>query len=292
MPTALSGIFPALVTPLHADGAVNVAALEKLLARVYTAGANGVYVCGSTGEGVSLDEAARRTIVETAVRGTPGGRHVIAHVGSWSLDVSERLARHAERAGAAAVSCIRPAGVNHAEMLAWYRVLAASTSLPFFAYYFPKDPSEVLNADQLMEICEIPGVEGLKYTDYDLYTLSLVARAGWCVFNGRDEVLAAGLLMGAAGGIGSMYNLVPGWFVELRRHACDGDWPAARAVQDRINDLLRVLLRFPFLPALKQVLTWEGIDCGGVVRPRSGLSTAQQSALRESIAALEIFRPV
>jgi hypothetical protein len=50
-----------------------------------------------------------------------------------------------------------------------------------------------------------------------------------------------------------------------------------------------VLLRYPFLPALKQVLTWEGIECGGVVRPRSGLSEAEASEMRASLRALEMF---
>ncbi len=289
METTLAGIFPALVTPLAADGSVHTAALEQLLERVYTAGVDGVYVCGSTGEGVLLDAADRRRIVEAAVRHSPRGKHVIVHVGAWSLDVSESLARHAESLHASAISCIRPPAVSYGEMLSWYRLLAASTGLPLLAYYFPASTGESLNADQLTGICELPGVGGLKYTDYDLYTLSLLVRAGYPVFNGRDEVLAAGLLMGACGGIGSIYNAVPGSFVELRRLAVAGNWAGARAVQDRVNDLIRVLLRYPFLPALKQVLTWEGIECGGVVRPRGGLSAAQESELRASLAALEMF---
>jgi N-acetylneuraminate lyase len=288
----IAGIFPALVTPLAEDGSVNIEALEKLLDRAFRAGCDGVYLCGSTGEGTLLDEASRRQIVETAMQNVPHGKHVIVHVGAWSLDVSEDLAKHAERCQASAISCIRPQMVNHAEMLAWYTALASCTDLPFLAYYFPASIGEPLDVDQLSEICEMPGVAGIKYTDYDLYTLSLLTRSGYRIFNGRDEVLAAGLLMGACGGIGSVYNLVPEWFVELYRHAEAGDWSAVRALQDRINDLMRVLLRFPFLPALKQILTWEGIDCGSVVRPRTGLTAAQELDLRNSLATLQIFQCV
>jgi len=290
MNTQLAGILPALVTPLLPDGGVNIAALEKLLERVYTAGVDGVYLCGSTGEGTLLEAAERRRIVEAAVRNSPRGKQVIVHVGAWSLDVAECLARHAESVHASAVSSIRPAGVNYADMLAWYRTLGSASSLPLLAYYFPDSTGERLNVDQLTEICQLPGVAGLKYTDYDLYTLSLLVRAGYPVFNGRDEVLAAGLLMGACGGIGSIYNLVPELFVEVRNLTAAGDWKAARAVQDRINDLIRALLRFPFLPSLKQILTWEGIDCGDVVRPRAGLTPSQQSELRASLAPLQMFR--
>lgn len=290
--TTVAGVFPALVTPLKADGSVNVNALEKLLDRVYSAGVDGVYVCGSTGEGMLLGEAERREVVETAVRHSPHGKHVIVHVGARKLEIAQRLAKHAESSRASAVSCIRPPGITHDEILEWYSVLATSTSLPFLAYYFPALTGEALTVEQLIAICQIRGVSGIKYTDYDLYTLSLLARDGYNIFNGRDEVLAAGLLMGACGGIGSIYNLVPKWFVELRKQAARGDWAAARATQDRINDLLRVLLRFPFLSALKRVLTWEGIDCGGVVAPGVELSAAQQRLLHDSLAELQIFASV
>jgi len=241
---------------------------------------------------VRLKEEDRRAIAETVVRNSPAGKHVIVHVGAEEMDISERLARHAEQVQASAVSCIRPSGVTYEGMLACYQRIALSTDLPFFAYYFPANTGETLDVDQLTRVCEIPGVSGLKYTDYDLYTMSLLVRAGYQVFNGRDEVLAAGLLMGACGGIGSVYNLVPELFVELRRQASAGRWREARETQDRINDLLRVLLRFPFLAALKQVLTWEGIECGGVVAPGAGLTAAQRAQLRESIAALRIFAAV
>ncbi len=290
--TSIAGIFPALVTPLKPDGSLNAAVLEKLLQRVYSAGVDGVYVCGSTGEGMLLPEEERRRVAETVVQASPAGKHVIVHVGSRELSVAERLAKHAESLGAAAISCIRAPGITHKEMLVWYKLLASSTSLPFFAYYFPAAAGEPLSVDQLAEICEMPGVGGIKFTDYDLYTLSLLTRAGYRIFNGRDEVLAAGLLMGASGGIGSIYNLVPEWFVELRKKAAAGDWTAARAIQDKINDLIRVLVRFPFLPALKQVLTWEGLDCGSVVAPGTGLSAVERTSLRESIAALQIFASV
>jgi N-acetylneuraminate lyase len=291
MGTQIAGIFPALVTPLQGDGSINHAAIEKLLDRVYSAGVDGVYVCGSTGEGVLLRGDDRRAIAETVVRNSPAGKHVIVHVGAETPDTSERLARHAEQVHASAVSCIRPSGVTYEGMLACYQRVALSTDLPFFAYYFPASTGETLDVDQLTRVCEIPGVSGLKYTDYDLYTMSLLVRAGYQVFNGRDEVLAAGLLMGACGGIGSIYNLVPELFVELRRQAATGNWREARETQDRINDLIRVLLRFPFLAALKQVLTWEGIACGGVVSG-AGLMAAQQAELRESIAALGMFAAV
>ncbi len=292
MKTNLSGILPALVTPFNTDLTLNVKALEQLLERVYSAGVDGVYVCGSTGEGLVLPADLRRQIVDIVVRNSPRGKQVIVHVGAWSFAEAQALARHAGQAGAAAISSLPPAGASFPELLEHYRALAASTGLPLLAYYFPAAGGGPLTHHQLCEICALPGVVGLKYTDYDLFVLSLLARDGNVLFNGRDEVLSAGLLMGAHGGIGSIYNLVPDWFVALYRHARAGRWADARAIQDRINDLLVVLLRFPFLPALKRAISWEGIACGPALRPRIGLTASQESQLREELESVLLDRPV
>jgi len=105
----LGGILPALVTPIRCDEALNTGALEKLLERVYSAGVDGVYLCGSTGEGMVLPPSQRREIVEIAVQNSPPGKHVVVHVGAWAFAESKQLAIHAEKAGATAISS-RPTG--------------------------------------------------------------------------------------------------------------------------------------------------------------------------------------
>lgn len=286
MSLVLGGILPALVTPLEDDRTLNITALEKLLARVYEASVDGVYVCGSTGEGMLLPAAIRKKVVEVAVRNSPPNKQVVVHVGAWSFTEATELARHAGSSGAAAISALPPQGASFAELLEYYRSLATITSLPFLAYYFPAAGSGPLSLSQLEAICALPGVAGVKFTDYDVYTLSLLTRSGSIVFNGRDEVLCAGLLMGAGGGIGSIYNIKPAWFVELYRYARESRWTEARAVQDRINDLIRILLGFPFMPALKQVMAWEGIECGEALPPRLPLTQQQQVDLKHSLSSL------
>jgi N-acetylneuraminate lyase len=283
MKTNLGGILPALLTPLTSDQKLLVPSLERLLERVYSAGVDGVYVCGSTGEGLVLPADMRRRIVDLAIANSPRGKQVIVHVGAWSFAEARALAEHAAQSGATAISSLPPAGTSYPELLQYYADLAGCTDLPLIAYYFPAVNGVTLSYDQLAGICALPGVAGLKFTDYDLFAMSLLTRQGKVVFNGRDEVLAAGLLMGATGGIGSIYNLYPGWFVELFAHARAGRWSEAREVQDRINDVLDVLLRYPFLSAVKQVMSWEGIECGEVMRPRIGLTADQKTALRNAL---------
>jgi N-acetylneuraminate lyase len=104
------------------------------------------------------------------------------------------------------------------------------------------------------------------------------------IFNGRDEVLAAGLLSGADGGIGTFYNVAPELFVDVYECSVRGDWSGAMAAQDRINAIIRITLQFPVFPAIKQMLRWSGVDCGECIRPRTGLTAEQAGQLRTQLA--------
>jgi N-acetylneuraminate lyase len=206
------------------------------------------------------------------------------HVGAWQTAEAVALARHAARSGAHAVSSLPPsAAYSFAEVRAYYEAIAAASDLPVLVYYFPEFSRAVSTLDQILELCSIPNVVGLKFTDFDLYRLSLISRSDFVIFNGRDEAFAAGVLMGASGGIGSFYNLIPELFVEVWNAARTGDYAKARAVQDRINDLISAVLRFPMLPALKTLLTWSGVPCGPAVAPRRRLATHEEQQLRAAI---------
>ncbi|MCL4852997.1 MAG: dihydrodipicolinate synthase family protein [Bryobacteraceae bacterium] len=278
------GILPALVTPFDADGVFAAGSFERLLEQVYAADVDGVYVCGQTGEGLLQPAAQRKCVAEVAVRNSPPGKTVIVNIGAYTTADAVDLARHAARAGVHAISSLPPAGnYSFDEIRAYYQAIASASDLPLLVYYFPELCPALANTGQLLELCSIPNVIGLKFTDFDLYKLSLLKREGAIVFNGRDEVLAAGLLMGADGGIGSFYNLVPDLFVTLFRHSEAGEWEQAREAQQRINELISISLRFPVFPAIKVMLAWSGIPCGTCLPPRRPLTPAEESCLQEML---------
>jgi N-acetylneuraminate lyase len=249
------------------------------------AGVHGIYVCGTTGEGMLQPLAQRQAIVETAVACTPRDRHVVVHVGAASLDEALALSSHAAKAGAHAISSLPPLSAQFAfsDVLRYYEALARASDLPLLVYYFPDVSPSISSAEQLEILCALPTVIGVKFTDFDLYTMTLVMRPERRIFNGRDEVLAAGLLMGADGGIGTFYNLVPELFLRIHAAAAAGRWDEARTVQQRVNALIRITQRFPVFPAVKQILTWSGLDCGACLPPRARITVEQQRMLQESL---------
>ena len=282
--TSIRGILPALATPIDAGGAVQTAPLEALIARLYGAGVHGLYVAGQTGEGWQLETAQRKLLAEVAIRNSPKGAQVIVHVGAMRVADSIDLACHAARAGATAVSSLPPPGASDAaELLDWYRRLADASPVPLYVYYFPSLSPAVKSCADLLALCALPNVAGLKYTADNLDWMSETVRAGANVLFGRDEVLASALLLGAHGGIGTCYNLAPEWLLELYAHTQAGRWPEAAQIGERLRRLIHVCARYPMLSAAKAVLRWQGFDCGPVLSPRLNLTPGQEHLLRADL---------
>lgn len=279
--SSFQGILPAVVTPFDEGERFAAAVFERLLERLYAQGIHGIYVCGSTGEGLLQSVAQRKQIAEVAVRCSPKGKQVILHVGANNTGDAVELTRHAGRIGAHAVSSLPPSGdYSFAEVRSYYEAIATASEVPVLVYYFPGICPTVNSTEEILELCEISNVAGLKFTDFDLHKMSILRRHGHAVFNGCDEVLVAGRLMGANGGIGSFYNLVPELFLQVYDLTENGHWKEARAIQDRINELIEIVLRFPGIAAIKTVLAWSGIDCGQCLKPRRALDSSEESKLR------------
>lgn len=286
---AFNGIYPALITPVNENRELRQEAFEQLLARVYGEGIHGVYVCGQTGEGFQLSATTREAVASCAVRCSPPQAKVIVHVGAPTTAEAVRLARHASHVGAHCVSSLPPVGnYSFEEVKSYYRAIAEASSVPLLIYYFPSLSEAISTTEQVLELCAIPNVIGLKFTDSDFFRLWVVRKTGAVVFAGSDEMLLAGLIMGANGGIGSTYNLIAGSFVKLYECASRTDWEKARHLQNQINEFIQVALRYPIHTVIKQVLTWTGIECGTCIPPRRSLSPAEQADLHESLLKTEL----
>jgi N-acetylneuraminate lyase len=285
----IGGIMPALVTPVNDAGRFQPKVFERLLERVYGAGVHGVYVCGQTGEGLQLSLGDRRAATECAVRQSPNGTKVIVHVGAPTTADAVALAEHAARSGAHMISSLPPSGnYSFEEIRQYYEALAKASELPLLIYYFPSMAPSIRTTEQILELCAIPNVIGLKFTDSDFYRMWAVRMTGAVVFAGSDEMLVAGLIMGANGGIGSTYNLIPESYVAMYRMVADKKWEEARLIQEKINRLIQVILRYPVHPAIKQLLQWSGIDCGKCILPRRELTGEEQRTLRIEIMKTEL----
>jgi N-acetylneuraminate lyase len=287
-------ILPALVTPLMPDGRLDERSAERLIDHLYAKGVGGLYVTGSTGEGIYLDVEIRKRIVEVAVRRSRGHGQVIVHVGAIQAAMAMELAEHAGGIGADAVSSIPPfaGGYSWEEIHEFYAELGRRSPLPVVAYYIPGLTGQHHSTANLASLLALPNIAGFKYTAPDFYMMQrLLTQFGpdQVLYNGQDEALALGLQVGAHGGIGTTYNFMPDLIMQIYRHCQSGHFAEAVADQRLANDVIEPLLVFQALAASKQILVWQGlIDHPTCAFPRAALNEAQQRQLRASLAGTAI----
>jgi len=280
-----AGMYAALLTPLAGDGALNVPMAQKLLLHLTSQGLDGVYAAGTTGEGMRLPFETRRHLVESLMEVLPEGKRLFVHVGTPDVRDAIKLAEHSATQGAHAISSLPPAAGSE-EVMAYYKELAANSPLPLIVYYFPKAaPAAFQKPQELLDICDLPNVLGVKFTDFNMYLLNQLVNRGQLVFNGYDEALAAGLLMGAQGGIGTTYNTVGPVVLEIARAAKRGDWERARTLQFDVNRVLDILFRYPFFPAVRESVRQLGFDCGPMASGDDFESEAQRAQFIEDMNA-------
>jgi len=278
-------IIPALVTPLTPSGALDAKSTERLIAHLYDKGVGGLYITGSTGEGIYLSCEIRQRIAEIAVNLSKGRGNVIVHVGAIQTAMAMELANHAAKIGADAVSSIPPfaGGYSWAEVHSFYSDLARASKLPVIAYYIPGLTGQQRSLDELASLLSIPNIGGYKFTDYNLYTMQrLLSRFSpdQIIYNGPDEMLAFGLQFGAHGGIGTTYNVMPELIVKIAQLTREGRFAEAVAAQIKANEVIEPLIACHGVASTKQILVWQGlIEHPHCAAPRAALTEDQKKTL-------------
>ena len=290
-----TGIWPALVTPLTREGRVNVQATEELVESLVAAGVGGMYVCGGTGEGVLLASAVRCEMAEVAIEAVAGRVPVMVHVGAISTEASVELAQHANLAGADAISAVPPFYYKYSfrEVLAHYRTISSESEAPLYVYHNPGATGTSASPEQLLQLCALDGVAGLKYSSHDLHSLSrLLAmrdpdKAN--VLSGPDELFLPCLALGVDGAIGTTYNFMPRLFIDIMQSTIRGDLTMARRLQFAANDIIAALLPFGIVPATKALLAMVGHKVGNGVPPMLPIEGDDAKRLRRALEEAGLF---
>ena len=281
------GAWPALITPTAAEGGVNVAVLRELAGYLAGKKVGGLYLCGSTGEGLYLSTDERRLVTETVIAEVKGRVPLIVHVGSVTTRDAVALAKHARQCGANGISSVLPT-LNpdlQSVYLHYQAIAAAAPDLPFFPYLF----GARTDAGTLMRelLARIPNLGGAKYTGPDMFEirklLDMREPKGWTIFSGMDEQCVFAAMFGVRGNIGSTLNAMPGVYGEIRRCVEAGEWQQAVELQVKVNRVTNVLISFGFPGALREMMKMIGFDCGEPRQPISPLAADKRAALHEQL---------
>ena len=291
------GIYPAVLTPFDSTDRFAPQAYQALIDHLYKAGVHGIYVCGVTGEGLTMSPDERERVAEVAVAASRDRGEVLVNVGGGNTQDSVRLAKHAVRIGADGVGSLAPLTNPYGVSLVGHfsAVADAAQPLPALVYYNPEVAPSLNSYESLEPVLDLPLIAGVKFTGTDAAELAyaIYERSHHqTILTGVDEMLVALQLMGAHGAVGALANVVPELFVEIYDLAKEGKWRHANEVQRRLLHIIRVTERYPFISALKNIARWQGNDCGEARHPQLALTPAQQSELYQGLETLEMRFPL
>ena len=295
MPYTLTGLIAAPHTPFLPDGALNLPLIERQAALLARNGVAGAFVCGTTGEGSSLSSAERRAVAARWAEARPAGLQLIVHVGHPSAEESRELAQHAAKIGADAIAALAPSFFKptRVEELVAYcaRLASAAPETPFYYYHMPAMTGVNFPAVEFLERAAgaIPTLRGVKFTHENLMDFAQAQACDGGRFNllfGRDEILLAGLALGAVGAVGSTYNYAAPLYQRIIDAFRAGDLAAAQRAQLQAIAMIEVHNRCGGLAAGKAAMSFLGLDCGPVRTPLRPLAPDQQRQLRDGFEAV------
>lgn len=284
----ITGIIPAFISAFNADGSLSIEATKKHAQRLVEQGADSLYVGGSSGEMILLSVDERKAQLDAVLEAVPADFPIIAHVGAANPVDAYELAKYADKAGAAAISSVAPFYYKYEfrEIKAYYEKLAASSEAPTIMYNIPALSGVNFSMKQLSELLSLPNVEGMKFTCSDYFLFERVRKAfpEKALYNGSDEMVCAGLAMGADGGIGTTYNIMVSKFAKLYKLFKENKVVEALEIQHDINDVIAELFNYPLLPAVKYLVYRCGCDCGTCRDPFSTLTDEEKDRIEKNVA--------
>lgn len=293
----LNGLIAAPFTPMKKDGSLNLGIIPAYFEMLNTNGVKGAFICGSTGEGVSLTKEEKMQVAEawaSATKGNPDFK-VITLVGGTCVEDSRALAMHAWKAGLYAVAFtapfyFKPAGARQlAETCA--RVAEVVPEMPFYYYHIPVLNGTNIPMIKLLAEVEgaIPNFAGIKYTHEDFmdFLSCLNFQNGkYDMLWGRDENMLAALATGAKGSVGSTFNYAAPLYHQLISAFESGKLDQARKQQQLSIDMIELLGKYGGIATGKAYMKLIGIECGEFRLPVKNMSEADFRLFQKDVESL------
>ena len=296
--TPLEGLIAAPFTAFNEDRSLKLSMIETQAKALVNNRVTGAFICGTTGEGLSLTVAERQQIAERWRSVAPSNLRVIVHVGHVGLEDCRALATHAQEIRADAISCMAPCFFKPAsvEDLVQFcaEVAGAAPELPFYYYQIPSMTGVNFAVADFLRAASgrIPNLVGVKFTHenlMDFLECQHLENGKYDMVFGRDEVMLGGLATGARAAIGSTYNFAAPVYHRLIAAFAKNDFVTARREQLRSIELIRLLASYGFMAAAKATMKMIGVDVGPARLPNRTLSPEQTAKLRKDLEQLGFF---
>lgn len=284
----IQGSVVAIVTPMHEDGSLDLAAFRALIDFHVAAGTDGIVVVGTTGESPTVDVTEHELLIAEAVRHAAGRIPIIAGTGANSTREAIELATFSKKVGAQASLSVVPYYNKPTQegMFLHFKAIAEAVDMPHILYNVPGRTSCDMANDTVLRLAQIPNIVGIKDATGNIERGSdLLQRApqDFAIYSGDDASTLALMLLGAHGTISVTANVAPRLMHEMCAAALAGDVAQAREINFRLLGLHRKL----FVEANPIPVKWAVARMSkmkNVLRlPLTPLSSAAQPQVEEAM---------
>ncbi|GGX27991.1 4-hydroxy-tetrahydrodipicolinate synthase [Undibacterium squillarum] len=289
--TNIQGSLVAIVTPMHADGSLDLPGLRKLIDWHIEQGTDGIVIVGTTGESPTVSVEEHCELIRVAVEHVNKRVPVIAGSGGNSTAEAIALTRFAREAGADASLQVVPYYNRPTQegMYQHFKAIAEAVDIPVILYNVPGRSVADLSNDTIVRLAKVPGIVGIKDATGNIARgIDLIRRVpeGFAVYSGDDATAMALMLVGGKGNISVTANVAPKAMHELCVASMKGDIATARAINDKVFNLHTNLFIEPNPVPVKWALAEMGMISHSLRLPLVNLSAQYhdvvKSALREA----------
>lgn len=289
----LEGIYPAMLTPFTRGGhSVDFDRAADLANFYLDRGVDGVFLCGTTGEGLLMSLDERKQLVERVVEAAGARGAVLVQTGCLDTRSSVDLTVHAAAAGATAVAAYTPGFYTYdgRSILEHFRAIAkAVRPYPVMLYNIPRCTGNPLSPQLIVRIAESEeNIVGMKDSSGDMVHFARVAASmphGFVLINGADELTYQAYLTGASGSVSITANVVPELFISIREKVLAGDLDGALEAQRALARVMAHLGYGRMLSFYHEGLRLRGFDPGCVRPPQREMSKPEKTALAKVFEA-------
>ena len=293
----LQGLIAAPFTPMHKDGSLNLSIIPSYYNLLKENSVNGAFICGSTGEGVSMSVTEKKAVAVAWAACTKDDSSftVMPLLGGTCIADCKDLALHAREVGLDAVSFTAPFYFKpaNAETLAQCcaEIAAAVPDMPFYFYHIPVLTGVGIPMYDLLKAVDgkIPNFAGIKYTHEDFMDfLSCInfQNGKYDMLWGRDENMLPALAVGAKGAVGSTFNYAAPLYYNLIDAFNNGEMEKAQVLQQESIDMIRLLGKYGGIATGKAYMKLLGLDCGEFRLPVKNMSNENFELFKKEVEQL------
>ncbi len=234
------GLFTALITPFK-NGVVDLEAFSDFIEYQIAEGVHGVVVCGTTGEGPTIEYEEHKELIECAVKTAKKRVAVFAAATSNNTRQAIKLAHNAKSADAILIAPPYYNKPTQAGIYEHYKAIASSVQHPIIVYNIPGRCAVDITNHTMKQILQLPEVVAIKDSTQDLDRVIELKTTGVSLLSGDDCTALAFNAQGGNGCISVTSNIAPQLCVQLQNHCMQGDYISAQKINDKLFQLNQAL---------------------------------------------------